>query len=128
MAVVEPQPYIPAPPSASTLNQVDQLAASAREAHAEFLAAAPAARRRAGTAGAGSTGSDAWAAAQVAIAGLETRRGQVMIALADLDRIYVETSTAGEAIAPVADIRSEIAELVEQENALISGLLAAVRN
>ncbi|KLI64035.1 hypothetical protein AAV99_06685 [Aurantiacibacter marinus] len=128
MAAAEPQPYIPPPPSASALDQVEQLAATARAAHAAFLAAAPAARRLAGTAGAGRVGSEAWALAQVAIADLETRRSLTMIALADLDRIYVDTSSAGEAIAPVAQIQTQIAAMVEQENAIIAELLAATRN
>jgi len=126
MAAAQPQPYIPPSPDAATLASVEDLAAQARNAHARFLAAAPDARRRARAAGASRVGSEAWAQAQVAIAELETRRSQTMIALADLDRAYVETSTAGEAIAPIADVRSEIMQLVEQENALIAELLNAV--
>ena len=127
MAAAEPQPYVPAPIGVATLDNVEQLAAQARGAHAEFLAAAPAARRSANAADAGRVGSDAWAEAQIAIADLETRRSQTMITLADLDRVYVDTSNAGEAIAPVADVRGEIAQLIEQENAVITELLNMVR-
>lgn len=127
MAGAEPQPYIPTPPGEPTLDRVAQLAAQARASHAEFLAAAPQARRRAGAARGASAGSEAWAVAQVAIAGLETHRSAAMIALADLDRIYVETSNAGESILPIADVRTEVVELVDQENALIADLLANMR-
>jgi len=126
MAVTPAQPYVPAAPGGETLDRVEQLAVQARASHAEFLAAAPAARRQAMAASGANTGNEAWAVAQVAIADLEARRSLAMVALADLDRVYIETSNAGEAIAPVEDARSEIIQLVEQENALIAELLAAI--
>jgi len=126
MAVPDAQPYVPAPPAEATLGQVEQLAAQARSVHSEFLAAAPAARQRANAARGAGTGSDAWSDAQVVIADLEARRSQTMIALADLDRLYIETSTAGEAVASIAVVRDEVVALVDQENALIAELLSTV--
>lgn len=119
---VEPAPPLP-PPPADTLASLDDLAASARAAHQRFLAAEPQARAIAVSAAGASRGSDAWARAQVAIADLEAQRSQAMIALADLDRIFVEAATSAQATESVADVREEIDALVAQEDAVIRALL-----
>lgn len=124
---VEPaEPYVPAAPAGTTLERVAQLVEEARAAHAEFLSAEPRARNTAAAARSSSVGSESWAVAQVALAELESRRSRTMIALADLDRIYTEVATSGEAIAAVEDERAEIAALVEQENAVIEELLGRI--
>lgn len=122
MAAGAAQPYVPAPPGAPTLERTVQLAAEARSIHTDFLAAVPNARSR--VAAAQGTGSESWAVAQVALADLEARRSRVMVALADLDLIYADASSAGEAIAPVADDRDAVAAMVDEESALIAELLA----
>lgn len=122
--VAEAEPYVPEPPAAETVERTVQLAREARSAHDEFLAAAPEAERQTFAAQSAGVGSEAWSVAQVALANLESRRSRAMIALADLDRIYVDTSTAGEAIAPIADVRGEVAALIDTENALITRLAA----
>lgn len=127
MAVAEPASYEPAPTAQTALESLAVLNQQARAAHAEFVAAAPAASRTAQAARNAGVGTQAWSDAQVAIAELESQRGQLLIALADLDRIYVSTSNAGEAIAPVAEVRNDIAALAEEENAVISELLQLVR-
>ncbi|QZH75322.1 MAG: hypothetical protein JY451_01450 [Erythrobacter sp.] len=124
MAAGEAEPYVPVPPGVPTLERAAQLVTEARSLHAEFLAAAPNVRSRVSAAQGASVGSDSWAVAQVAVADLEARRSRVMVALADLDLIYAETSNAGEAIAPVADERDAVAAMVEEESALIADLLA----
>ena len=124
---IEVEPYVPPAPPADTLASAGEAAARARAAHAEFMAALPAARSRVGAARGGGTGSDAWSIAQVAVANLEGARGEALVALADLDALYVATSTEGQAVAPVQDERGEIAALIEQETAIIDELLAALR-
>ncbi|WP_340589393.1 hypothetical protein [Erythrobacter alti] len=126
MDAAEPQPYLPPAPDASAIDQVGALAAQASTIHAEFLAAESAVRRLATAARGSSAGSDSWASAQVGIADLESRRSQAMIALADLDRVFVETSNAGLSVAQIGDVRSEVVALVEQENAIIADLLSTV--
>lgn len=123
---VDPAPPPPAPTAPATLNELESLAEQARAAHAEFLAAIPEARNRAIAARGAGVGSNAWSVAQVAIADLESQRSMAMIALADLDRLYVDSSTAGEQTAAVVGVRAEITGLVEQENTLISDLLATI--
>ena len=124
---LEVEPYVPPAPPAASVASAGELAAQARAAHQRFLAALPAARNRVAAARGGSVGSENWSRAQVAIADLESHRGQTMIALADLDRIYVATSTDGQAIAPVQYERGEVEALVAEETAIIDGLLGQLR-
>jgi hypothetical protein len=67
-------PYVPPPTPAAVLGLLDQLAADAASAHRSFVAEAPAASRIIQAAGGAEFGSDAWAAASVALAGLESSR------------------------------------------------------
>ncbi len=122
---VEPVPA-PQPPAPATLANLDELAASARDAHAEFLAAAPRARALASSASGAARGSERWSVAQVAIADLESKRSEAMIALADLDRIFVEAATSAQATDSISATRQEIDALVAEENAVITALLAMV--
>lgn len=119
---VEPAPPPPAPPAA-TLASLDELAASALAAHQRFLAAEPDARAVIASAAGAARGTEAWARAQVAIANLEAQRSQTMIALADLDRIYVDAATSALATESISDVRSQIDALVEQQDATIRSLL-----
>jgi hypothetical protein len=50
-----------------------------------------------------------------------------MIALADLDRLYVDAAVNGEATDRIAAARDTVAAQVEQEDATIAGLAAALR-
>jgi len=122
---VEPAPPMPAPPPA-TLAALDDLAATARAAHERFLAAAPQARAITDSAAGAQPGSDSWARAQVAIADLEAQRSQAMIALADLDRIYVAATTSAQDTESISAVRSQVDGLVAQQDAMIRALLATL--
>ena len=76
---------------------------------------------------AGPPGAESWSVAQVAVAGLESSRSRAMIALADLDRLYAAGATEGTDLAALATARDAAIAQVEQENATISGLLAALQ-
>lgn len=121
------EPYVPPPPPSASVNEAGALADAARAAHGRFLAALPGVRSRVNAARGSGVGSEAWSVAQVAVADLEAHRSAAMIALADLDRIYVSVATEGQETAPVADPRAAIEALVAEENAAIEGLLAALR-
>ena len=123
----EPAPYVPTYPAATEVASAEGYAAQAREAHRQFLAALPAARARVNAARGSGRGSEAWSVAQVAVAVLEGHRGQAMIALAELDRIYVDAGTEGQETGGVQDVRGPIEALVAEENATIAGLLDALR-
>lgn len=118
-------PPSPAPPAA-TLASLDDLAATARAAHQRFLASAPEARSLADSAAGAPWGSNSWARAQVAIADLEAQRSQAMIALADLDRIFVEAATSAQSTDSITAVRQEIDTLVAQQDAVIRSLLTTV--
>lgn len=118
--------FTPTPAAPATLEQLGELADTAREAHQRFLAAADDARGTVRSAAGSSIGSENWSRAQVAVAGLESRRSNAMIALADADRIFVEAATNGGEIAEAEAARAEIAALVEEENRVIAGLLGII--
>ena len=120
---VEPAPPPPAPAPA-TLADLEALAENARQAHQRFLDAAPEARSVTNAAAGAPRGSEAWSRAQVAIANLEAQRSQAMIAMADIDRIYVDAATSAIATESIRDVRSSIDALVAEEDALIRDLLA----
>lgn len=123
---IEAPPYEPPAPAPATLDTVEEWGERARAAHAEFMAAAPAARSTVLAARGSAPGSNAWSNAQVALGGLEARRSAAMVAMAELDRIYVETSSRGEAIAPVEAVHQQVTALIAQQDALIDELISVV--
>lgn len=124
---VAPPPPPPAAQPPATLDQLDELVAHARSAHEQFLAAAPDARDSAQAASEAEPGSEDWGRAQIAIADLEARRSVAMIALADLDRLYVNASSSAEDLTPIVTARDEIGALVDQQNAVIDSLLGELQ-
>ena len=121
-----PEP-LPAPEPPATLLRLDDLTDQASAAHARFLEAAPAAGRL--TQEAGAVGTEGWARGQVALADLQAIRSQAMIALADLDRLYVDAVTAsgGGAVQPIATARDSVGAMVAEEDRVIATLAAGLR-
>lgn len=116
----------PAPLAPATLAQLDALLATVRTSHVAFTAATPATERAVSNAAGSALGSDAWSAAQVAVAGLQSSRSAAIISLAELDRLYVDASTAGDAIERVTAAKAEADRLVAEEDAVIARLLGAL--
>jgi hypothetical protein len=123
----EPEPYVPTPPSAATLDRLQQLAARAASANQTFLAALPETRGTVAAARGSEAGGEAWARAQVALAGLGAARSEAMIALADLDRIYVDAAVEGASLDRIAATRDTVAAQVEQQDTAMAELGAALR-
>ena len=119
-------PYIAPAPATQTLTRMADIAAQARAAHAAFQAAEQATRARASAASGAAAGSERWSVAQVALADLQTHRSRSMIALADLDRIYIEIANQGESLDEIGAIRSEIEALVADEDRALDAMLAAL--
>lgn len=118
------EPYVaPAPPSA-VLDQIDRLTAEATRAHQDFLAEAPQARSAVAAARGAEPGADSWGRAQVALAGLEASRSRATIALADLDRIYVDAALEGTALDRIETARRSVAEQVDDQSQTIGTLQA----
>jgi hypothetical protein len=118
--------YVPPPTPPAVSDRLAQLGAEVAGTHRAFEQAAPAARSAVNAAKGSGLGSEAWSVAQVAIAGLESARSRAMIALADLDRLYVAAATEGGELTRIAAARDAAIGKVEQENATISGLLGAL--
>ena len=123
---VPAQEYVPTPVAPATLAELDSLVADVRAAHGRFNAQAPEARRAAERARGAGVGSESWSVAQVAVADLEGIRSAAMIALADIDRIYVDAATGGDAIARIEAALGEVNGLVAEEDATIASLLATI--
>ena len=124
---VAPTPYMPPPTPAAVVDRLAQLAADAASAHRAFLAEAPAARSAVAAAGGAAFGSDGWARASVALAGLESARSQAMIALADLDRLMVDAALQGGELERIVAVRDTVTRQVEEQNATIEGLARSLR-
>lgn len=122
-----PAPYVPPPTPAGVLGRLEQLAADAASAHRAFLAEAPAARSAVAAAGGAEFGSDGWARASVALAGLEGSRSKAMVALADLDRLMVDAAVEGNELDRIVAVRNTVTAQVDEQNATIEGLARALR-
>jgi len=120
-------PYVPPPTPAAVLDRLDQLAVDAASAHRAFLAEAPAASRTIQAASGAEFGSDSWAAASVALAGLESNRSKAMIALADLDRLMVDAGVEGGELTRIVAVRDTVTAQVNEENLTIEGLARNLR-
>ena len=122
---VEAKPYVPPATPDEVLDRLDQLAAEAASAHQAFLAEVPAARRVASAARGAEIGTDGWARASVAVAGLEGARSRAMVALADLDRLLVDAAIEGGALERIVAVRNTVTAQVDEQNATIASLLGA---
>jgi len=126
-AAASPSPT-PAPlpsPSAdpAMLAALPRAVAAAQAAQDRFAAARPGAERAVGS-GAGSTqGSEAWAVASIALAGLESARSDAMIALADVDALYAEARVNGLGGQPeIMAAREAITAIVGEQDDVLASL------
>ena len=60
------------------------------------------------------------------LAGLQASRSRAMIALADIDRLYVDAALEGTALDSLTAAREQIAGQVEQEDAVVEELLGSL--
>ena len=121
-----PAPYVPPPTPAAVSDRLTQLASEAASAHRAFGTEAPRARTAANAARGDAVGSETWAVAQVALAALESARSRAMIALADLDRLYVDAAVQGGELTRIAATRDQVIAQVEQQNATIDAILETI--
>jgi len=127
----EPAPApTPAPPpeqpNADLLQRLSQLRTAAADAHQAFLGAVPGTRRIVQAADGAGVESDRWAAAQVALGDLDSARSRTAVALGDLDLIFADATLAFELREPIAATRSDVADMVAQEDALLAELRGAL--
>ncbi|WP_054107677.1 hypothetical protein [Novosphingobium sp. AAP83] len=125
------QPGIPAGVSEALASRLGAMRIAARDAYDVFDARKPAAIRAASSASGAARGSDAWSAASVAIAGLESARSTLGMTLADLDRLEVEASNraAGSTdadVKAVREIKNQVEALIESQTDVIDSLLGKI--
>ena len=123
--VATPVPPAPATPpvqgSAGTGNFA-KYHADAADAHRRLLAAAEGARGTIAAARGAEVGGDAWSAAAIAVGNLETIRSEAMIALAELDLLYVAAQTEGRDVPELVSALSQVNAMVLEEDRLIAAM------
>ena len=122
-------PTLP-PASADLTTRLASLVENAREAHARFASRRTAAERS--VAGAGARLSEGWSTAQVALSDLQGARSAALVALAELDRLYVDERQAHpEQVSPtaaaIATARDQVQAWVTEETSVIDRLNARLR-
>jgi len=126
MAAPEASLFTPAPAPQAMIDTLDLLAANAVAANGRFLAATGGVEASVEQAAGSAIGSEEWAVAQVEIAGLESLRSDTMLALADIDRIFVASVVDGAEFDAAAKTRNEIALMIAEQDRVISSLLATL--
>lgn len=119
-------PSSPPPVPAGLAERLQLLESNARAAHRDFLAIEPTAQRRTNAARGSAAGSDNWFAAQLALAELDSARGRVMTALADLDALHVQAELDGAGLASIASVRNQVEGIADEEDRTITGLAAQI--
>jgi hypothetical protein len=122
-------PTLP-PPSADLTTRLAGLVDTARQAHARFEAKRAPAERA--VAAAGAPRSDGWTAGQVALSDLQTARSGALVALAELDQLYVDERAAHpEQVSPtaatIATARDQVDGWVAEQTAVVSRLDARLK-
>lgn len=120
------EPYVPTPIAPVVLANAASLVEQARAAHDSYRSKLGSARSAVQAARGADFGSERWAVASVAIAGLETERSRAMIALADLDRLYVAAATEGGALEELAAAQGQVGIIVADQTAAINEMLAVL--
>lgn len=121
-----PAPALP-PASADLVTRLDGLVAMARDADGQFQANRPTAERA--VAAAGAPASDSWSAASIALARLEASRSQAMLALADLETLYVDSRTAQATPGAdaIASARDQVQAWVTEQDKVLASLSSRLR-
>lgn len=110
------------PLAPATLDRVSQLAAEARSAHQAFVGQVAAARPAIAGGRGAAVGSEAWARAEAALADVRAARSKAMVPLADLDRLYVDAATHGEATDRIGAARDEVEGFLTSEDRRVDEL------
>lgn len=127
MLPAEPTPYEPPATPAAVDDKVERLSATAEIAHQGFLDELPDLSRTYATGRDAEPGSDAWAHAVVALGGLEAARNHTLIALADIDRLYVVNAIGGNDTSKIDLARTFVVALVEEEDRMIASITGTAR-
>ena len=126
-AATEAAQPTPQPLPLELQSRLARLREQAREGHARFSASTAATNGLVSAARGAPVASEAWSRASVALAVLESRRSEVMVALGDLDTLYVRHRTDGEEAAEIAEVRDSVTAWVSDEDAVLANLRDRVK-
>ncbi len=126
VAASETETVAPAPVAANTLERLAQLREEAGSAHRTFMAAVPGARSAVSAARGAEVTENRWAAAQVALADLDSARSQAAIALGDLDLLYADATLAFTDREQISAARSDVVALVSEEDRILAELRGGI--
>lgn len=107
--------------------RLSALVAQARSAHADFLSSRPGAERLVAAASGAAIGSDNWAAAQIALADLDSARSVAAVALGDLDIIHAAAEVQAEDTGAIDEARNRVLTIIGEEDAALQRLRDRVR-
>ena len=125
----------PVAPSATAVtgSRIAQLRAQALAAHVRFGERRASAASLSTAAQGAAVASEAWSVAQVALASLEAARSEAMIAVADLDSLYVDAKNGAVATGGSGDVdaigatRAEVSGWIGEEDATLAALRGRLR-
>lgn len=115
-------------PGGGVLSQVDSLVGKAAEADVRFSRGEATAQRLVSQAGRARIGSEPWAIATMAVSELEAARGQAMVPLAELDRMFAEAMTRGEDVTRIADARDRVIAIIARQDTVLGALQRRLGN
>ncbi|MHA7818944.1 MAG: hypothetical protein ACX930_04780 [Erythrobacter sp.] len=119
-------PEQPSVPPVASAEEVSGIVAEAAEAHRQFVANEPGARRLVDAARGTGIESNARSLALVALADLTSLRGQTSIALASLDDLETRAAATFAPLAAIRTAQAEVEILVTQQDAAIDSLGAGL--
>ena len=125
-AVVAPAPVPEAPVDLAAQSKLARLREMASTAHARFNSAVPGATRLVSEAQGAAVASESWSVASIALATLESRRSDAMIALSELDSLYARERVDGGDGFTIAAVRDQVAAWVADEDAALAQLRGRV--
>ncbi len=111
----------PAPPAVVT-DRLGGLVGAASAADAKFTAREARARSVVGAGAGAKVGSESWATASIAIAELEAARAEAMLALADLDTLFNDTSVKGEEPQAIGAARDKVIGIIARQDRVLAEL------
>jgi len=126
-AVVESTPLaLPGPVPADVAGRLDKWRGDAAGAGVAFAAARSEAEVAVSAAGRAPVASEAWIAAQQAVSRLAVTRGPAVVALADVDALYIaqQNADAIDGLPEISALRVELAASIDRQTAVLASLTA----
>lgn len=117
-----PAPPPPAPLDPATMGKLDGLVAQARNANVRFSGKEARARTLVSSARGAKMGSEVWSVATVAVSELEASRAQAMVAMGELDSLYVEARTQGHDVTAIEAARQEVIGIIARQDRVLDSL------